>query len=390
LASIHRYIAVSAACLFSASAVAADNTDLRGKVDAIIRPLMAQQDIPGMAVGIAINGKSYVFNYGVASKEGNIPVQDATMFELGSISKTIAATLGSHARATGKLSLDDHPGKYMPQLKGTAIDKASLLHLATYTAGGLPQQFPDDLDDAGTVRYFQQWKPDAEPGMQRRYSNPSLALFGHLTAVAMKGDYADLTSKHVFAPLGFTGSHIRVPASAMPDYAWGYDSKNQPVRMNAEVMYGPIYGVVATAADVLRLVQANIDPGRLAGPTRRAIEGTHVGYFKVGPMVQGLGWEQYPYPLPLETLVAGNSPAMNAQPNPAQEIKPPQAARQNVLFSKTGGTRGFNSYVAFVPEKKIGVVILANKSYQMKARITAAYAILEQLSAQPAPAVQQK
>lgn len=386
MASPFRFTAGSAiACCISFSACAADDSALlRNKVDAVIRPLMAQQDIPGMAVGIAIDGKSYVFNYGVADKETKAPVGDATMFELGSISKVFAATLGSYAQVTGKLSLDDHPAKYMPQLAGAAIDKAKLLHLATYTPGGLPQQFPQDLDDAGMVRYFQQWKPDAEPGVQRRYSNPSIGLFGHIVAVAMKGDYADLTSRHVFAPLGFTGSHIKVNASATPDYAWGYDNSNKPARMNAGVLAGPIYGVVATAGDVLRLVQANIDPSRLPGPTRRAIEGTHVGYFKVGPMVQGLGWEQYPYPLPLATLVAGNSPAMNAQPNPAQQISAPQAAHKSVLFSKTGGTRGFNSYAAFVPEKKIGVVLLANKSYEMKARITAGHAILEQLASTPA------
>ncbi|QYF94203.1 beta-lactamase [Massilia sp. PAMC28688] len=376
--------AAAAACLLSINALAAeDSAKIRTMVDAIVQPLMAQQDIPGMAVGIAVGGQSYVFNYGVASKEPLVPVRDATMFELGSISKPIAAILGSHAQASGKLSLDDHPGQYMAQLKGTAIDKASLLHLATYTAGGLPQQFPDDVDEARLLAYFQKWKPDAEPGVQRRYSNPSLGLFGHLVALAMGGDYAELTAKHVFTPLGFTGTYFAVPAAAMPNYAWGYDSRNRPVRMHADVLAGPIYGVVATASDMLRLVQANIDPGALPAATRRAIEGTHVGYFKVGPMVQGLGWEQYPYPLPLATLVAGNSPAMNAQANPAQHITPPRPPRPSVLFSKTGGTRGFNSYVGFVPEKKIGVVLLANKSYEMKARITAAHALLEQLSKAP-------
>lgn len=384
MTSYSRLIARSAAtvaCFLSVSASATeDSAIIRGIVDAVIRPLMAQQDVPGVAVGIAINGKSYVFNYGVASKEESIPVSDATMFELGSISKPIAATLGSYAQVTGKLSLNDHPSKYMAQLKGTAIDKASLLNLATYTAGGLPLQFPDGMMDAQMVRYFQQWKPDAEPGLQRRYSNPSLGLFGHLIALAMTGEYPDLITRHVFAPLGFTGSYIKVPATAMRNYAWGYDVNNEAVRMKADILSVPTFGVVSTASDMLRLVQANIDPSRLAAPMRRAIEGTHVGYFRVGPMVQGLGWEQYPYPLPLSTLVAGNSPAMSWEPNPAQQIDAPQTPRQTVLFSKTGGTRGFNSYVAFVPETKIGVVILTNRSYEMKARITAGYAILEQLS----------
>ncbi len=376
-----RTVFATAASLLCVSAFATDNrVTLRTMVDTVIRPLMAEQDVPGVAVGIAINGKSYVFNYGVASRQDNKPVNDATMFELGSISKPLAATLGSYAQVTGKLSLHDHPGKFMAQLKGSAVDKATLLHLATYTAGGFPQQFPEEVVDASMVSYFQQWKPDAAPGVQRRYSNPSLGLFGHLVALSMQGDYTDLLSRHVFAPLGFTGSYIEVPASAMDNYAWGHDKNNKQRRMTRDVLSAPTGGVVATAADVLRLVQANIDPSALPAPTRRAIEGTHVGYFKVGPMVQGLGWEQYSYPLPLATLVAANSPAMNWEPNPATPIASPQVSGETVLLSKTGGTGGFNSYVAFVPKTRIGVVILTNKSFEMKARITAGHAILEKLS----------
>ena len=42
-----------------------------------------------------------------------------------------------------------------------------------------------------------------------------------------------------------------------------------------------------------------------------------VGYFKVGGMVQGFGWEQYPYPVALKQLVAGNSTDMSMKPNAA-------------------------------------------------------------------------
>ena len=59
------------------------------------------------------------------------------------VSKTFTATLAGYAQTLGKMSLDDHPGKYMPQLRGSAIDRASLINLGTFTAGGLPLQFPD-------------------------------------------------------------------------------------------------------------------------------------------------------------------------------------------------------------------------------------------------------
>ncbi|MCU6432715.1 beta-lactamase [Undibacterium sp. Jales W-56] len=355
---------------------------MRAIVDTAIHPLMAEYDVPGMAVAVTVDGQAFFFNYGVASREKNTPVSEATLFELGSISKTFTATLGSYAQVLGKLSLDDHPGKYMPQLKGSAIDQASLLNLGTYTAGGLPLQFPDEVSDKGMTGYFRQWKPDAAPGAQREYSNPSIGLFGHITALALKADFADAMETRVFPQLGLHHSYIRVPKSAMPNYAWGYNQANQAIRMNPGVFAAQAYGVRSSAADMIRFVQANIAPGRLDESMRRAVDGTHVGYFevgKVGEMVQGLGWEQYPYPASLERLLAGNSETMIWESNPAKRITRATTPPGPALFNKTGSTGGFGAYVAFVPDKKIGIVMLANRNYPIPARIKAAHAILEQL-----------
>ena len=206
------------------------------------------------------------FNYGVASREKNTPVSEATLFETGSISKVFTATLASYAQVLGQLSLGDHPGQYMAQLKGSAVDKASLLNLVTYTAGGLPLQFPDEVSDhAQTVAYFRQWQPDAAPGAQRRYSNPSIGLFGHITALAMKTDFSGAMETRLFPQLGLNHTYIRVPDSAMPSYAWGYNRANKPIRVNPGPFADEAYGVKSTAADMIRFVQANIDPGRLDG-----------------------------------------------------------------------------------------------------------------------------
>jgi beta-lactamase class C len=342
---------------------------------------MAEHDVPGMAVAVTVNGQTYFYNYGVASREKNTAVSENTVFELGSVSKTFAATLATYAQGQGMLSFDDHPGKYLPQLKGSAIDKASLLHLGTYSAGGLPLQFPDEISSMGQMpAYFQSWKPDAAPGAVRRYSNPSIGLFGHITALAMKSDFAGAAESTLFPQLGLKHTYVHVPDSAQANYAWGYNKANKAIRVNPGVFDAEAYGVKSSAADMIRFVQENIEPGQLAGPMRRAVEATHVGYFEVGAMVQGLGWEQYPYPVSIERLLDGNSQTMSMGTNPARQLSPPRAPSGPTLFNKTGSTGGFGSYVLFVPEKKIGIVMLANRNFPIPARIKAAYAILEQIA----------
>jgi beta-lactamase class C len=113
---------------------------------------------------------------------------------------------------------------------------------------------------------------------------------------------------------------------------------------------------------------------------RRTIEGTQIGYFKIGEMVQGLGWEQYPYPIALDRLLAGNSATMAMEVNAATELTPPLVPSEPRLFNKTGSTGGFGAYVAFVPEANVGVVMLANKNYPNPARVTAGHAILAELT----------
>ncbi|MEO5935335.1 MAG: serine hydrolase [Duganella sp.] len=117
--------ALSALLAASACHAADANAALRAIVDHAVRPLIAEYDLPGVAVAVTVDDMASFFNYGLASREHATPVSENTLFELGSISKTFTATLASYAQVTGKLSLDDHPGKYLPELNGSAIDKAN-------------------------------------------------------------------------------------------------------------------------------------------------------------------------------------------------------------------------------------------------------------------------
>lgn len=371
---------LGALALFLATGHCLAADDLRAVVDASVKPLMQQQSIPGLVIGVVKDGKAQYFNYGVASKDAKQPVSENTLFEIGSVSKTFTATLAGYAVASGKLTLTDPASQYLPALRGGKFDHISLLNLGTYTAGGLPLQFPRAADNTQhMISYFQQWKPDFAPGTQRLYSNPSLGLFGYLAAQSLKQPFDQLMEKTLLAKLGLKHTFVTVPKSQMNLYAQGYGKDGQPVRVGPGAMDSEAYGIKTSASDLLHYVEVNMRPATLDPVLQQAITTTHTGYYTVEGMTQGLGWEMYPYPIKLDALVEGNSTKMAMEPHPVNWLTPPQAPRADTLVNKTGSTNGFGAYVAYVPSKGMGVVILANKNYPNGERVKVAHAILSSL-----------
>jgi beta-lactamase class C len=372
-------LAVCVTLLTTGQCVAQDQIET--VVNAAVRPVMQAQAVAGIAVAVTVNGKPHYFNYGVASKESAQPVTENTLFEIGSVSKTFTATLAAYAQATGKLSLSDKASSVLPDLRGSAFDNISVLQLGTYSAGGLPLQFPDAADAPDKMLgYFQQWKPTYAAGTHRLYSNPSLGLFGYLAAQSMGAPFDDLMEKTLLPKLGLKHTYLTVPQAQMGLYAQGYNKEDKPVRVGPGALDSEAYGVKTSAADLIRYVEANMKPARLEDPLQRAIAATHTGYYKVGDMTQGLGWEFYPYPVSLDKLLAGNSTQMAMEAHEVQWLTPPQPQPESVLINKTGSTGGFGAYVAYVPSKDIGIVILANKNYPNPERIKIAHTILSALA----------
>jgi beta-lactamase class C len=350
-------------------------------VNAAVQPVMQAEGIQGMAVAITANGQAHYFNYGVASKETGTAVTQDTLFEIGSVSKTFTATLAAYAQATGKLSLSDKASQVLPALRGSAFDHISVLQLGTYSAGGLPLQFPAEYDSADKMLgYYKQWKPAYAPGSHRLYSNPSLGLFGYLAAQSMGQPFDDLMEKTLLPKLGLKHTYVHVPQDQVALYAQGYNKDGKPVRVTPGALDSEAYGVKTSAADLLAYVGANMKPASLEKPLQQAIALTHSGYYTVGDMTQGLGWEMYRYPITLDRLLDGNSTPMAMQAHEVRWLNPPQAQPQDVLINKTGSTGGFGAYVAYVPSKDIGIVMLANKNYPNAERVRIAHRILSALT----------
>ena len=371
-------LAVCLGLLTAGQCVAQD--PIESVVNAAVKPVLQKEGIAGMAVAVTVNGKQHFFNYGVASKETAKPVTENTLFEIGSVSKTYTATLAAYAQASGKLSLSDKASHILPALRGSAFDNISVLQLGTYSAGGLPLQFPAEFDSPDKMlSYYQQWKPLFPAGSHRLYSNPSLGLFGYLAAHSLGQPFDEAMTNTLLPKLGLKHTYLKVPQDQMGLYAQGYNKDDKPVRVGPGALDAEAYGVKTSATDLIAYVEASMKPSRLEKPLQQAIALTHSGYYTVDNMAQGLGWELYRYPITLDQLLAGNSTPMAMEPHKVQWLNPPQPPMENLLINKTGSTGGFGAYVAFVPSKDIGIVILANKNYPNAERIKIAHQILTAL-----------
>ena len=344
-------------------------------VERNVTPLMKAQGIPGMAVAVIYQGQPRYFTFGKADIAANKPVTPQTLFELGSISKTFTGVLGGDAIARG-----DPVSKYWPDLTGKQWQGIRMLDLATYTAGGLPLQVPDEVtDNASLLRFYQNWQPQWKPGTRRLYANSSIGLFGALAVKPSGMNYEQAMTTRVFKPLKLDHTWINVPKAEETHYAWGYRD-GKAVHVSPGMLDAEAYGVKTNVQDMASWVMANMAPDALQDTSlKQGITLAQSRYWRVGAMYQGLGWEMLNWPVDAKTVVGGSDNKVALAPLPAREVSPPVPPVKASWVHKTGSTGGFGSYVAFIPEKQLGIVMLANKSYPNPARVEAAYRILDAL-----------
>lgn len=348
--------------------------------DTIIKPLMQQYQIPGMAVAILHNGKTEFYNYGVASKETQQPITQQTLFEIGSLSKTFTATLASYAAQQKKLQFSDKASTWLPELKGSAFDQVSLLNLATHTAG-TPLFVPDAVTNQQQLMdWYKHWQPDAKPGTVRVYSNLGIGMLGMIAAKSLQQPFISAMEKQLLPAMGMHHSYVQVPTSAMGQYAQGYNKQDKPVRVTPGPLDAESYGLKSTSSDLIRWLSIQLDEQKVAPDWQQAIARTHQGYYQTDAFTQAMMWEYYPLPVTAQQLVEGNSAQRIMKGMTATLISPPQPAPQQAWFNKTGSTNGFSTYAVFIPSQKIAVIMLANKWFPNDDRVIAADKIINQLN----------
>jgi len=337
--------------------------DLKQQIDAICQPLIDSNEYVGIVVGCISGGDIATYGYGKTIKgRGTLPNEN-TIFEIGSVTKTFTTLILADMVLKGQVNLTDPAEKFLPstvhvpRYNGVKI---TLEHLATHTSG-LPKS-PTNLhppwlnawyeySEADLYAFLNSYNLTREPGTVFEYSNLGMGLLGHILELITGTNYETLVVQQISNILNMsdtriTLSHEQNMRLATPYYSTPSSPKLPPVRVGY-ITFDVLKGcgaLLSTVADLITYVQANL--GLKQSSLSPAMEFQHIARFKAGPgLTVCLGWLR-------------------------------EGARVIWHF---GDTYGMESYVLFIEEEQVGVVILANTrfSYTSSSPLSdAAYSIL--------------
>ncbi len=334
----HALLALSLA--FAATGARADvltDEGLRGIVDARLAG-----DRTRACMAVAVVGPDRVaraFRCADPGDEGRIGPD--TAFEIGSVAKTMTATLLADLVVQGRASLDDPLADYLPE--GTKVPEFEgrpilLRHIVTHTSGlpVLPSRLgaTDARDPYANLTVdallasLGDVKLDSAPGTKFEYSNFASMLLSYAVARRAGVDFETLLKERLFRPLGMDKAYVADRPEGVRPAAGHLPNGQETPGWTFAVDLAGVGGVRATLDDMVRYVQANL--GLVETPLAQAIE---LAQQKVGDQP----------PMAMNWMLA-------------------QAGGRAVLVHE-GGTGGFSSFVSVDRERRRGVVVLSDTTW---------------------------
>ncbi len=197
------------------------------QVDDFVKAELQRQKIPGVSIAVVRNGEVVkAQGYGLANVELNAAATADTVYQSGSVGKQFTATLVMMLVEEGKMSLDDHISKYIPEAPAIWKD-ITLRHLLTHTSGISNRIYEkinmrQDYTEDELIKQIAEFPLDFQPGDDWKYSNSGYVTLGILIHKATGKFYGDLLREKIFEPLGMKTARIIDEADIIPNRAAGY------------------------------------------------------------------------------------------------------------------------------------------------------------------------
>lgn len=327
----------------------------RTAVDELVKPFLKDKPYLALVVGVTRPAGHQVFGYGQVTLDGKQqPPDETTIFEIGSITKIFTGTLLADLVRGGVVRLDDPVQRYLPD--NFAVPRRddrsiSLLHLATHTSSlprvpaslglvALLSKNPTDaygaFDEARLRQTLADLKLSRPIGSRYEYSNLGVGLLGFTLAHAAKTkSYEDLLMQRLAQPLGLADTRLHLSEEQSKRLAPAHNKEGKRTSSWTFACLEGCGGLRSTAHDLLLFSDAAM--GR-----------------RKTPLAEAFRFAQQPWrELPREGESIGLCWLR-------------QKDKQDV-FWHNGETGGYRSYLAVVPAKSVGVVVLANSPRSLDA-----------------------
>ena len=353
-------LAVSTAAAQSPSAQAPNKGERAAAFEAALDGAFATGDFVGLAVAVVHNGETTLLRtYGVAEAGGAEPITARTVFRVASLSKAFASSLAGLAIAEGRLSTDENAARFAPgfKLKGAAEKFLTVGHVMSHRTGLPPYAYDNLLEEGAAVDDILPKYADlplaCSVGACYAYQNIAFDIIGRAVSSVYGRSFADLASESLFVPLGMTTASVgeeglKASASyARPHrrsrLASGRAGPWRAVDVNPAYYRIPAAGGVnASILDMTQWLKAQMGarPDILPPQVLALIQAPRVEtpseLARIRPVSDrylgaqyGYGWRIYDY-------------------------------EGRTVITHSGTVDGYAAQIAFLPETKAGIVILAN------------------------------
>ena len=349
-------------CLWAQSPASASPTAPPADLDAHVAKSMKTFDVPGLSVAIVKDGQVLVAKgYGVRKLGDPTPVDEHTMFGIGSNTKAFTSAALATLVDAGKLSWDDPVYQRLPgfvMYDPYVSHEMTIRDLLTHRSGmGLGEGdllfWPHSTYTREEIIYKLRFmKPASSFRSHYAYDNLLYMTAGQIIPAVTGVSWDDYIRQHIFGPLHMNNSNVSNAAfKPGDDYAFPHsrvDGTLQVIGLEELDNAGPAGSINSCAADMAKWVQVQLNRGKFVDR-----EGHLFSESQSHEM-----WSP-------QTILPTNPP-----PPPLAGLKTDfadyalgwglRSYHGRKLVGHTGGVAGFVSRVMLVPEENLGVVVLTN------------------------------
>jgi CubicO group peptidase (beta-lactamase class C family) len=327
--------------------------DAVARIEPMIADALTETGVPGLAIAVVHNDNVvWSKGFGVKSVDGADAIDTDTVFQIASVSKSVAATVVAAAVGDGTVTWDDHLVDHIPdfQLSDPWITREVSIRDAFSHRTGMPGTAGDDLELIGYARdeIIHRMRDLNLTGTFRQtysYSNFGLTAGGEAAAAATGKTWEDLSKERLYAPLGMTSTSSRYsdfetrPNRALlhtpVDGAWV-----QGFTRNADAQ-SPAGGVSSTINDLTRWMRMILGGGTLDGVEHIAADALASVF--------------------VPQIFRGRNPTTGASSFYGLGWGVEYDAQGRVFWSHAGAfSVGARTYVSLLPEANLGIVVLTN------------------------------